>query len=131
MASMNKVILIGNAGKDPDVKFTPSGLQIAKLSIATSENFKKGEEWESKTDWHNIVAFGKTAEIVEKNILKGDMVSIEGKLSYGSYEREDGSKVNTTDIIANVVKRLTTRDIQQPQETSQTQNADPTSGLPF
>ena len=106
MSSINKVILIGNCGKDAESTFTPSGLQIAKFSIATSESFKKGEEWEEKTEWHNITMFGKSAEYVADKIKKGYQVYVEGKISTSSWEDESGCKKYRTDIIASICRIL-------------------------
>jgi len=108
MASVNKVILVGRLGKEPETTFTPSGVQITKFPVATSERFKKGEEWDEKTEWHNIIAFNKTAQFASDYFKKGFQVYIEGKLSTSSWEdKETGQKRYKTEIIANQVKNLT------------------------
>ncbi|MDA3884241.1 MAG: single-stranded DNA-binding protein [Candidatus Delongbacteria bacterium] len=109
MASVNKVFLIGNLGKDPDVKFTPSGVQIGKFSIATSERFKRGDNWEEKTDWHNIVLFGRQAEYAGEYLKKGMSVFIEGKISTRTWDDENGVRKYITEIIGNSVKNLSPR----------------------
>ncbi len=109
MASLNKVNLIGRTGKDPEIKTLPSGIKIAKFSIATSERFKKGENWEEKTEWHNIVAFAKTAEKVERDIQKGTLIHLEGKISTSSWETESGEKRYKTEIMANHILTLLDR----------------------
>src|SRR6266852_5312782 len=79
--SVNKVILVGNLGKDPEVKYTPSGVPVAKFSIATNERFKdKAGEWQDRTEWHNIVVWQRLAEIIGEYVKKGSKVYIEGRL---------------------------------------------------
>ena len=78
--SVNKVILIGNLGKDPEVKYTPSGTPVAKLTLATNERFKdKGGEWQDRTEWHNVVVWQRLAEIAGEYLKKGSKVYIEGR----------------------------------------------------
>lgn len=110
MAGINKVILVGNLGRDPEVSYTPSGVAVAKFSIATSEKWtdKETGEKKDKTEWHRITAFGKLGEICGEYLSKGKQVYIEGKLQYGSYEK-DGVTRYTTDIIANQMQMLGSR----------------------
>ncbi len=100
--SVNKVILIGNLGKDPEVKYTPSGLPVAKFSLATNERYKdKGGEWQDRTEWHNIVAWQRLAEIVGEYVKKGSKVYIEGRLQTSSWEdKQSGEKKYRTEIVA-------------------------------
>src|SRR5579872_4712450 len=100
--SVNKVILIGNLGKDPEVKYTPSGVAVAKFSIATNERYKdKGGEWQDRTEWHNLVAWQRTAEIVGEYVKKGSKVYIEGRLQTSSWDdKETGQKKYKTEIVA-------------------------------
>jgi len=100
MAGINKVILLGNLGQDPETRFTAGGTAVCKFSLATSRKFtgKDGQKQE-KTEWHRIVTWGKLAEICGKYLTKGKQVVIEGRIEYGSYEK-DGIKHYTTDIIA-------------------------------
>ena len=89
----NKVQLIGNLGNDPEIIALESGRKLAKFSLATNESYKdvNGEK-QTKTDWHNIVAWGKTAEIIEKYVTKGKEVAVEGKLTTRNYETKEGEK---------------------------------------
>ncbi|MBN1967741.1 MAG: single-stranded DNA-binding protein [Candidatus Delongbacteria bacterium] len=100
MASLNKVLLIGNLGKDPEVKYLPSGIKVAKFSLATAERFKSGDDWEEKTEWHNITCFNKLAERAGDQLKKGTNIYIEGRISTSSWE-VDGEKKYRTEIIAN------------------------------
>ena len=99
MASLNKVILIGNLGKDPEIRYTQQGEPIANFSLATSEKWtgKDGTNQE-KTEWHKIVVFGKQAKVVQEYVSKGKPLYVEGALSYGEYVNKDGNKVHTTEI---------------------------------
>ena len=102
MAGINKVILIGNLGKDPEVRYTPSGAAVANFSIATSEEWKDkntGEKQE-RTEWHRIVAFGRLGEICGEYLHKGKQVFIEGRLQTKAWEDRDGNKRWTTEIVA-------------------------------
>lgn len=96
---MNKVLLFGNVGKDPEVKKLESGI-VAKFSLATNKKWtnKQGEKI-TETAWHNIVLWGKLAELAEKYVKKGDSLIIEGEISYRSYENKEGQTIYTTDII--------------------------------
>jgi single-strand DNA-binding protein len=98
-ALRNKVQLIGNLGMDPEVKSLEGGKKLAKMSIATNENYKnsKGEKV-TETQWHNLIAWGKTAEIVEKFLKKGSEVAIEGKLINRNYTDKEGIKRYVTEI---------------------------------
>ena len=85
--SVNKVILIGNLGKDPEVKYTPQGTAVAKFSLATNERYKdKAGEWQDRTEWHNLVAWARTAEIVGEYLKKGRTVYVEGSLRTSSWD---------------------------------------------
>jgi single-strand DNA-binding protein len=103
----NKVNLIGNLGNNPEVKVFESGKKMVRLSLATSENYKNtnGEKVE-ETQWHNLVAWGKTADIAEKYLQKGSELAIEGKLTYRSYEDKNGEKKYITEIIVNELMML-------------------------
>ena len=97
--SLNKIMLIGNLGKDPEVKMTPGGQQVARFSVATTENWKNAQgEKQSKTEWHNIVVWGKQAEIAEKYLRKGKQVYIEGRIQYREYTDQAGVKKNFCEI---------------------------------
>jgi single-strand DNA-binding protein len=140
MPSVNKVFLIGNLGKDPEVKYTPSGVQIAKFSLATSERVKKGDNWEEKTDWHNIVLFARQAEYAKDYLKKGMTVFVDGRISTRSWDDENGVRKYMTEIIGNVVKNLSGRkddnhDISGNDTESDNDNnnndSDPVDDLPF
>jgi single-strand DNA-binding protein len=109
--SVNKVILVGNLGKDPEVKYTPSGTPVAKFSVATNESYKdKGGQWQERTEWHNIVAWQRLAEIVGEYVKKGSKVYIEGRLQTSSWDdKETGQKKYKTEIIANELVLLSGR----------------------
>ncbi len=103
----NKVQLIGNLGKDPEVKNLASGKIKANFSLATSENYKNSQgEKVTETQWHNIVAWGKIAEIAENYLQKGNKVAIEGKLIHRVYDDKDGNKKYITEVVANSVMML-------------------------
>ena len=101
--SVNKVILLGNLGKDPEVKYTPQGTAVAKFSLATNERFKdKAGEWQDRTEWHNIVCWQRLAEIAGEYLKKGRMVYIEGRIQTHSWDdKQSGQKKYMTEIIAN------------------------------
>jgi single-strand DNA-binding protein len=103
---VNKVILVGNLGNDPDMKYTQGGTAICTLSLATTSfrNDKEGNQQE-KTEWHRVKLFGKLGEIAGEYLAKGKQVYIEGRLEYGSYEK-DGVKHYTTDIVADEMQML-------------------------
>ena len=100
---VNKVILLGNLGKDPEVKYTQSGMAIARFSLATSERAKdKDGNWQDKTEWHNLVAFGRTAEVAGEYLKKGRTIYIEGALRTSSWDdKESGQKKYRTEVIVN------------------------------
>jgi single-strand DNA-binding protein len=103
MKSVNKVILIGNLGKDPEVKYTPSGTPVAKLTLATNERFKdKGGEWQDRTEWHNVVLWQRLAEIAGEYLKKGSKVYIEGRLQTRSWEdKNTNQKRYMTEVVGN------------------------------
>lgn len=109
--SVNKVILLGNLGKDPEVKYTPSGVPVAKFSLATNERYKdKGGEWQERTEWHNIVAWQRLAEIVGEYVKKGSKIYIEGRLQTSSWEdKQSGEKKYRTEIVASDLVLLSGR----------------------
>ena len=102
MAGLNKVMLIGNLGRDPEIRYSQQGLAIVSFSIATSEQWtdKNSGDKQEKTEWHRIVVFGKQAEICEKYLSKGSQIYVEGRLQTSQYEK-DGITRYSTDIIAN------------------------------
>lgn len=103
----NKVQLIGNLGNDPEIINLDSGKTLAKFSIATNDNYKNSQgEKVTDTQWHNIVAWGKTASIVEKYLTKGKEVAVEGKLTSRSYETKEGEKRYVTEVVCNELLML-------------------------
>ena len=100
---VNKVILLGNLGKDPEVKYTQGGMAVARFSLATTERAKDKEgNWQDKTEWHNLVAFGRTAEVAGEYLKKGRTVYIEGALRSSSWDdKETGQKKYKTEVIVN------------------------------
>ena len=98
----NKVQLIGNAGNDPEVVTLESGKKLAKLTLATNENYKNDNgEKVTDTQWHHIVAWGKTAELIEKYVTKGKEIAVEGKLTHRNYEDKNGDKRFFTEVLIN------------------------------
>ena len=101
--SVNKVILLGNLGKDPELKYTPSGMAIARFTMATTDKVKdKDGNWQDRTEWHNLVAFQRTAEIAGQYLKKGNKAYIEGRLHSDSWDdKETGQKKYKTEVIIN------------------------------
>jgi len=107
MASLNKVMLIGNLGKDPEVRFTASGQAVASFSLATSEKFKgKTGEWEERTEWHNITLWGKLAEISGEYLTKGKTIYVEGRLQTRKWQDKTGNDRYTTEIVGDKMQML-------------------------
>ncbi len=109
--SVNKVILLGNVGKDPEIKVLPSGQPVANFSIATSERYKDQQgNWQDRTEWHNITAYGKLAEIVRDYVKKGNKLSVEGRLTTRSWDdKETNKKVYRTEIVVGDLSLLSGR----------------------
>ena len=100
----NQVQLIGNLGKDPEVKELNSGKKVANFSLATNESYRtKDGEKKEETEWHNIVAWDKTADIIEKYVTKGREVIVKGKLTTENYETKDGDKRNITKVVCDEI----------------------------
>ena len=112
MASVNKVILIGNCGRDPEVRYTPGGTAICNVSVATSSRRKDKTSGESieDTQWHRVTFYDRLAEIAGEYLKKGKPVYIEGRLKYGKYTDKDGIERNTVDIVAEQMQMLGGRD---------------------
>jgi len=105
--SVNKVILIGHLGKDPEVRYMPNGEAVANVSIATSENWKdKSGEKQEKTEWHNLVFYKRLAEIVGEYLKKGSQIYVEGRLQTRKWQTKEGQDRYTTEIIVNEMKML-------------------------
>jgi len=99
--SLNKIMLIGNLGKDPELRSTSSGTAVATFSMATNRSWKdQSGEWQEETQWHNVVVWGNPAETITNYCKKGSKLFIEGRLTYRSWEGQDGQKRYTTEIVA-------------------------------
>ena len=113
MNGVNKVIIIGTLGQDPDVKYTASGDAVVNVSVATNEKWKnKQGEPQEKTEWHRIVLFGKVAEIAAKYLKKGGQVYFEGKIQTRKWQDKDGNDKYTTEIVANQMQMLGGREVK-------------------
>lgn len=110
--SVNKVILLGNVGKDPEIRSTGGGTMVANFSLATSDRFQDAQgNWQDRTEWHNLVAFKRTAEIVRDYVKKGSKLYVEGKIQTRSWDdKETGAKKYRTEIIVNDLSLLSGRD---------------------
>jgi single-strand DNA-binding protein len=107
MASVNKVILVGNVGRDPELRYTQSGQPVASFSIATNERFKDRDgNWKDRTEWHRIVAWARLAEICGEYLKKGSPVYIEGRIQTRDWEDKEGNKRQTTEIVALTMQML-------------------------
>lgn len=110
MASLNKVMLIGNLGKDPEVRYTTSGTAVASFALATSERFKnKSGEWEERTEWHNVVLWGRQAEVAGEYLSKGKTVYIEGRLQTRKWQDKEGRDRYTTEVVGEKMQMLSSR----------------------
>lgn len=129
--TMNRALIIGRLGKDPELKHTPSGSAVASFTIATNESYKDkaGKQVES-TDWHKIVAWSKLAEICGQYLKKGSLVCIEGKIKTRSYDNKDGVKQSITEIVAENMQMLggKSEEIHEDEQSAE-QNQD--NSLPF
>ena len=110
--SVNKVILLGNVGKDPEIRSTGGGTMVANFTLATSDRFQDAQgNWQDRTEWHNLVAFKRTAEIVRDYVKKGSKLYIEGKIQTRSWDdKESGQKKYRTEIIVNDMSLLSGRE---------------------
>ncbi len=126
---VNKVILVGNLGNDPDVKYTQSGMAVTRISLATTSVRKdKDGNQQERTEWHRVVFFGKLGEIAGEYLRKGSQVYVEGSLKYDKFTGQDGVDKYTTDIVANEMQMLGGRQEsgeqrQQPQRPARQQEA--------
>lgn len=135
---MNKAIICGNLGKDPELRYTPAGAAVCTFSVATSERYKdKQGQQQEKTEWHNIVVWSQLAELCSKYLTKGSKVLLEGKIQTRSYDDRDGNTRYTTEIVARDVQFLSERQqqssgsgYQQPAQSSGPQ-FNPDDDIPF
>jgi len=108
---VNKIVLIGNLGKDPEIRRLESGSAVGKFSIATNENYKdKNGEWQTQTEWHDIVVWRNLAERAERDLKKGKLVYIEGKLTHRKWQTKEGDDRYTTEVVANMFRLLEKRE---------------------
>lgn len=124
--SLNKVMLIGNVGKDPEVRYLDNGVAVASVVLATSERgykLQNGTDVPERTEWHNVVLWRGLAETVEKYVHKGDKLYIEGKIRTRSYDTQDGSKRYITEIFADNMEMLTPRGHNQQNVAQLTDSA--------
>jgi single-strand DNA-binding protein len=116
MASVNKAIIIGNLGADPELRYTSSGTAVAGFNIATTERFKdKSGELQERTEWHSIVCWGRLGELANEYLKKGRSVYIEGRIQTRNYEDKDGIKRYRTEIVAQQMQFLGGRGTGEPQ----------------
>src|SRR5262245_51327461 len=106
MASVNRVTLLGNLGQDPEVKKTPNGTPVVSFTMATARRWKEGEELKEHTDWHRVVACGRTADIIGEYVRKGSQLYVEGRLQTRVYLDRDDTKRYVTEVIAQRVQLL-------------------------
>lgn len=120
---MNRVILVGRLGKDVELRYTQGGKAVAQFSLATSDA--------KNTDWHNIVAWEKTAEACKKFLAKGRQVAIDGRISYRTYEDKQGTKKYITEIVALHVEFLGDQKLGEQKQKDEPSGSDPLDGIPF
>lgn len=134
---VNKVILVGNIGRDPEVRHLEGGTAVARFSLATNENYKdKNGEWQKVTEWHDVVAWSGLAEYAEKWLKKGSLVYVEGKLTHRKYTDKDNIERYSTDVRALVIRMMDRREGQDGQNTgfqndSSSSSASNTSNIPM
>lgn len=116
MASVNKVIIVGNLGKDPDVRHSANGDAITNITVATTYAFGKGDDRKEETEWHRVVFFGKLAEIAGQYLEKGKPVYIEGRLRTRKWQNKEGQDQYTTEIVADQMQMLGGRDSGQERQ---------------
>lgn len=114
MKSVNKVLLLGNVGKDPEIRSTGGGTLVASFTVATSDRAKNASgEWVDRTEWHNLVAYGRTAEIARDYVRKGSKLYVEGKIQTRSWDdKNSGEKKYRTEIIVNELSLLSGKDLE-------------------
>lgn len=122
MASLNKVMLIGNVGQDPELRYTPDGNPVANFSIAVNRRRKVGDEFKDETEWFNIVCFSRTAENVNQYLSKGQKVYVEGRFQSSEYVGQDGNQRKSFEVIANDVTFLSTKSETESNNQNSNQN---------
>lgn len=124
--SLNKVMLIGNVGRDPEVRYVDNNMPVARISLATSERaytLKNGTQVPERTEWHRIVAWRETAQFVERYVHTGDKIFVEGQLRTRVYNDKNGMQRNVTEVLAERIERLSQRTAQQNDDNADTSSA--------
>ena len=131
--SVNKVVLVGHLGGDPETRFMPSGAAVTNFNMATNESWKDTNgELQDKTEWHRCVMFGKSAELAGELLKKGQLVYMEGKLQTRNWEDKDGIKRYTTEVVCDMFTMLGRKmDTDNSQQAAPTSNSDEEDDLPF
>ena len=125
--SLNKVMIIGNLGRDPEMRYTPSGQAVTQFTVAVNRNYKNAQdEWQEETEWFRIVVWGQQAERAANNLRKGGKVYIEGRLQTRQWEGQDGQKRYTTELVANTVTNLERRPRDEAGDPGYSAEAGPT-----
>ena len=106
MAGVNKIIIVGNLGRDPEVRYSQSGMAICSFSVAVTERKKDGEQWKDHTEWFRVKSFGKQAENAGQYLQKGKQVYVEGRLEQSKYKDKEGQERTSVDVIANTIQFL-------------------------
>lgn len=125
---INKVILVGNLGNDPETRESNNGTTIGNLRVATSHSVKRDDKWENETEWHVVKCFGKTAEFAGQYLQKGGKVYVEGRIHTRSWEDKDGNKRYTTEVIADTLKSLDRRERDAQDQGDERQSKPSQSG---
>jgi len=125
MASLNKVLLIATLGKDPEIRYTASGTAVAGFSAANEKFKNRAGEWEDRTEWHNIVLWGRLAEIAGEHLSKGKCVYLEGRLQTRKWQDRDGKDRSTTEIVGERLQMLSKKDNGRSGEQSPDSNGQP------
>jgi single-strand DNA-binding protein len=107
--SLNKAMIIGNLGRDPEMRYTPNGQAVTQFTVAVNRSYRVGEEWKEETEWFRVVAWAQLAERTAEHLRKGNKVYVEGRLQTRSWEDKDGQKRYTTELVANQVTSLQPR----------------------
>lgn len=127
---VNKAILLGNVGRDPEIRYTQSGSAVANFSVATGERRKVGGEWQDHVEWHSCVAWGKLAETCSNYLTKGKQVYIEGRIQTRKWEKDGGTRYQT-EIVVDKLVLLGGKGEKQNSPQGQQYDYDPNDGLPF
>lgn len=128
MSGLNKVMLIGRLGRDPEIRYSSNNTPICNFSLATSERIRKGDGSEERTEWHRIVAFGSQAENASKFLKKGSLVFVDGKIQSRTYQDKDGNEKTVVEIIANSLNFLDPKDNNFNGQNERTYQQNPKEG---